>query len=705
MPGSTSTKAPKGARRTTLPVTTAPASSRVATSCHGSPSACLRESEMRFRGLFEDSPISLWEEDLSELKNYLDSLKKQGIVDFRAYFADHPDEVARCGKLIKVLDTNKCSIPLFHAKDKEDLIKNMAKVFGGMTYPEFTSELIAIAEGKKDFSWEGINYTLDGKPLILSLQFSVAPSFEKSFARVFISAVDVSEHRKAESALRESEERFRRVYEECPIGIILTDTNSQIAAVNPRFASIIGYSQHELVGRSFREFTYTDDLPENEQLLDRLLKVEFPFFTMQKRYIHKNGSLVWSNITVSAIRASDGKLYSLLTMVEDITEKKSAAEALQQEQYLYQTLMDNIPDSVFYKDLNHQFIRVNQATLKKFDLSSMEEIIGKSDADYFPDEITRENFAEENEIVKTGIPLINQEAIEIWPDRHSTTWASVTKMPLHDKSGQVIGTFGVARDITDRKVKEEEIKRLNADLEKKVELRTKELNLRNKELEAFNYSISHDLKAPLRGINGYSQLLIQEHSAQLDEEGRSFLKKLIFSSDQLNQLIDDLLSYSNLERRPIIRSEFMISEILKIVIDERKTEIKNRHILIHQIVKDEKINSSPEVITQIIRGYLDNAIKFTSQKSNPEIWITYDHDSDSSLLIVRDNGIGFDPKYNAKIFEVFFRLNQIDQYPGTGIGLAMVKKAADLLGCRVWAIGEPNVGSSFYLEFSKNTLW
>lgn len=968
----------------------------------------LQLSELRFRDLFEESPISLWEEDLSDLMLYLADLEKRGVEDFREYFTNNPAEVAHCGKLLKVLNMNKASVELLHAKSKKDLITHMEKIFGGPDYPEFTSELIAFAEGKKDFSWEGKNYTLDGDPRIFDLKFSIPPTYESSYKKVFVSAIDVTEKHRAEQllsererqysvlmknlpgmvyrckdqndwpmlyvsegcreltgyspeefesqklvygdivleedrqtiidqtqsssaqdvpfqysyrirskdsqikwvweqgrkvisyngekvyegyitditeqrvsevakdmvveiqkqvaktastveicrligkkvhellsravvvvtyyseasdtsklidhfgfekdyaavieryslevsgglraekvldessfkqfsvgkliqlengwydllshkysrkicgaiskeldnphlyvigltrrgklignlavisrpdirryidaiemlvnqatvlidradserVLRESEERFRQVFEESPIGIVLSDNRSLITNINPVFSAITGYEPWEVIGHTFREFTYPEDVSDNEAMLNQLAKLKIPYFTMQKRYIHKDGNLIWVNITVSAIRNQNGDLTSHLTMIEDITEKKKAEEALQHEQYLMQALMDNIPDSVYYKDKDSRFIRVNKATAIKFGTGSEEELLGKSDADYFPEEVAKENLEEELEIMKTGKPMINWEAIEVWKDGRPTTWSTATKMPLRDRTGKIIGTFGLSRDITDRKAKEEEIKRLNADLEKRVEARTKELHLRNQELEAFSYSISHDLKAPLRGITGYSQLLLQEHSSQLDEEGKAFLEKLTLSSDQLNELIDDLLAYSHLERRPVNRTNFSIKEIINIVLDERKNDLAQNNFQVHQQIEDEVIqNSSTELVTQVLRSYLDNAIKFTSQKTDPQIWISYTHDTVSGIITFRDNGIGFDPKYTDRIFDVFYRLHRIDEFSGTGIGLALAKKAADILGYRVWASGEVNNGSSFFLEIKKS---
>lgn len=969
----------------------------------------LHSSEESFRSLFEDSPIALWEMDYSAVKHHLDVLRGRGVTDFSAYFENHPEAVAECGRLMKILNLNNAAVKLFHAKNKAEILSNKALIFGGKDYPFFATELLAVAEGKTNFEWEGINYTLEGEPLILNLQWSVAPSFEQNLAKVFVSTMDVTARRQTENQLgekerqlstlmanlpgmvyrcksdkdwtmefvsegslaltgylpeefvrnranyndlvyredqafvhseiekaanldvpfqisyrlrtktgqikwvweqgrkipcdsnadtlegfiiditeqrqasqslllisevqkklaqmhdpkeivkligesisgliddamisitipdkksqtvrfagyygfgdlyeklsrqfnfdpstisfsmkdysaeesaifcsdklekfenglygllarnisktvskaiekqlrvsgiyvmgfvrkgvhygdliiltrsdissyvgtieaivnhasilisriyseqdlSESEERFRGIFEESPIGIILTDSERKFILTNPALSRLLGYSAEELMNFTFEDITYPEDQGNSEKLIRQLSSGAIPYFVLQKRYVHKDGRIIWANVTVTAIYSQPREIKNHLVMIEDITERKKAEEAILYEQYLTQTLMDNIPDSVYFKDKESHFIRVNHATVAKFGLHSADELLGRTDADFFPQADSAESLREEQEIIRTGAPIINQEAIEIWKDQRPVTWASITKMALPDKDGEIIGTFGVTRDITDRKAKEEEIKRLNADLEKKVEIRTKELKLRNQELESFAYSISHDLKAPLRGITGYSQLLLQEHSYQLDEEGKSFLNKLVLSSTQLSELIDDLFVYSSMERKPVNRVELYVGDIIKAVVEERMSEIRQNNILLHQNIEIERIVSSPELLTQIFRNYLDNAIKFSRTIKQPEIWIDYKNQGDTSLFVIRDNGIGFDMKHREKVFDVFYRLQRSDEYPGTGIGLALVKKAADILGYQVWVESKEGAGAEFFLEIHKKQL-
>ena len=245
----------------------------------------------------------------------------------------------------------------------------------------------------------------------------------------------------------------------------------------------------------------------------------------------------------------------------------------------------------------------------------------------------------------------------------------------------------------------EEVQISNIQLEKRVEDRTKDLALKNQELETFTYSVSHDLKAPLRGIDGYSRLLLEEHSSQIDEEGLSFLRTIRTAAGQMNQLIEDLLSYSRLERRTMMNNQVDIHTIVNNLILERKDDIRRNKINVIQEIPSRKFAIDEKALEQALRNLLDNAIKFSSNNIMPKIKVTMiKADEEKSILCVEDNGIGFEMKYSEKIFDIFQRLHLPEEYPGTGIGLALVKKAMQRMGGRAWAESQPGMGAKFYLE-------
>ena len=246
----------------------------------------------------------------------------------------------------------------------------------------------------------------------------------------------------------------------------------------------------------------------------------------------------------------------------------------------------------------------------------------------------------------------------------------------------------------------EALDRLNAELETRIESRTSALNAKTRELETFTYSVAHDLKAPLRGIDGYSRLLLEDYSKRLDDTGRSFLQTIQNSTDEMNQLIDDLLAYSRLERRELTPGRIELARIINSIVDTKR-EATERPIDFVIDVNGAVVLADASGLAQSIRNYLDNAIKFTSQVASPRIEIGSKDGPEKCQIWVRDNGIGFDMKYHDQIFNIFQRLKVAEDYPGTGIGLAIVRKAMERMGGRAWAESEPGHGATFYLEIPK----
>jgi signal transduction histidine kinase len=215
-----------------------------------------------------------------------------------------------------------------------------------------------------------------------------------------------------------------------------------------------------------------------------------------------------------------------------------------------------------------------------------------------------------------------------------------------------------------------------------------ELQRANAELETFTYSVSHDLKAPLRGIDGYSRLLLEDHTGQLDDEGRTFLHTVRHAAEQMNQLINDLLAYSRLERRAL--AEALVAEYAE--------EMRERGVGLTVDVPCQAVMAEAEGLAQALRNLLDNALKFTRDAPEPRIEIGGRETKKTCILWVRDNGVGFDAQYHDRIFDIFQRLHRAEEYPGTGVGLAIVRKAMQRMGGRVWTESAPGEGATFYLE-------
>ena len=252
-----------------------------------------------------------------------------------------------------------------------------------------------------------------------------------------------------------------------------------------------------------------------------------------------------------------------------------------------------------------------------------------------------------------------------------------------------------------RRRAKEALDRLNAELEERIAARTAALADKSKELETFAYSVAHDLKAPLRGINGYTRLLIEDFSKDLNGEAQTFLKTIQSSSEEMNELIDDLLAYSHIERREFKSDRIDLQPLVSAVVEQKSRELTGGNIEFISNINGISIVADANGLVQSLRNYIDNAVKFSARVSRPRIEIGCNETVQDVVLWVRDNGIGFNMKYHDQIFGIFERLNRGEEYPGTGIGLAIVRKAMERMGGRAWAESEPGHGATFYLEIPK----
>jgi len=267
---------------------------------------------------------------------------------------------------------------------------------------------------------------------------------------------------------------------------------------------------------------------------------------------------------------------------------------------------------------------------------------------------------------------------------------------LEERIGERTADLG--RTLAALRQSEAKLLRLNEELEERVRERTLQLEAANKELEAFSYSVSHDLKAPLRGIDGYSQLLEKEHGDRLDEEGRLFIRNVRNSAAQMHQLIEDLLNYSRVERRSLQSMNLDLAALVQAVTEERQAELEEAGVLLSIELPRVTVRGDRDGLAMVLRNLLGNAIKFSRDALPPTVQIGSRLEDGCAVLWVRDNGIGFDMKFHDRIFDIFQRLQRVEEYPGTGVGLALVRKAMQRMGGRVWADSTPGQGATFYLE-------
>jgi len=363
-------------------------------------------------------------------------------------------------------------------------------------------------------------------------------------------------------------------------------------------------------------------------------------------------------------------------------------------------LLDNLPDLVWLKDPHGVYLICNPR-FESFFGAPEHEIVGRTDADFVDPEQARFFREKDQAALAAGRARRNDEWITFASDGHQEL-AETIKTPVYDGAGRLTGVLGIARNITERQRQQDEIRRLNAELESRVATRTEELAALNRELETFTYSVSHDLKAPLRGIDGYSQLLLEQHGAELSPEAATFIANIRRGVEQMRALIDDLLTYSRMERQVLTGRRVELGGVIEMVLAERHALIVERDIELEVDVSELTVRADPDGLQIILRNLVDNAIKFSRDATpRPRIRILARDQGRRVVMAISDNGIGFDMRFHDRLFEVFQRLHRAEDYPGTGVGLGIVHKAAQRMGARVWAESAPGHGATFYLELSR----
>ena len=375
-------------------------------------------------------------------------------------------------------------------------------------------------------------------------------------------------------------------------------------------------------------------------------------------------------------------------------------QALRESMAFQDSLLNAMPIPVFYKDRNGRYVGFNKAYEAYFG-ATIDQLIGKTAFDISPRELAEIYHAKDAELFESG-------GVQQYESRVKNTHGELrdvifNKAVFADSQGAIGGLIGAILDITDRKNAEEEIRKLNQELEQRVVERTAQLELANRELEAFSYSISHDLRAPLRHIDGFVRLLEERTEANLDEKSRHYMSTISDSARRMSTLIDDILSFSRMGRREMADTLVDLGALVQEVIRELEAETPGRAIE-WRVAELPVVVGDHAMLRVVLVNLISNALKFTRKCPQAEIGIGCQPGSDAETIVfVRDNGAGFDMQYANKLFGVFQRLHSSDEFEGTGIGLAIVKRIVERHGGRVWAEGKVDGGATFYFSLPRSS--
>jgi PAS domain S-box-containing protein len=417
-----------------------------------------------------------------------------------------------------------------------------------------------------------------------------------------------------------------------------------------------------------------------------------PSNVSRNRNYTKDGSVIYCEWYNSALLDESGKLVSVLSLVQDVSDRKRVEQALAESYSILHAVIEGTTDSIFMKDLQGRYVTINSAGAKVIG-KPLEDIIGKDDSELFPSNIALPLM--ENDRKLLGAER-SQTYEDIVPVRGELRTFLSTKTICRNEQGKAIGLIGIARDITERKRTEKQIKKLNQDLERRVFERTAQLEATNKELESFSYSVSHDLRAPLRSIDGFSQALIERYTEQLDDKGKHYLKRVRAATQRMGELIDDLLNLSRVTRSQMQRQRVYLSALVQeITSDLQQTQPERSAEFV--IAPGVLVEGDPQLLKVVLENLLSNAWKFTSNQISTRIEFGIRSQQNvKQAYFVKDNGAGFDMEYADKLFGAFQRLHTTDEFPGTGIGLATVQRIIRRHGGYVWAEGAVGQGATFY---------
>ncbi|MBN1375399.1 MAG: PAS domain S-box protein, partial [Dehalococcoidia bacterium] len=498
--------------------------------------------------------------------------------------------------------------------------------------------------------------------------------------------VDVTERKKAEEELAQSEEKFRNVFDYSSVGKSITAING-VANVNPAFAIMLGYTLEELAGRTWQDLTFPEDIELTRKCLGQLQSGEKKSVRFIKRYLKKDGSLIWADVNTVLQRDGEGNPLYYITAAIDITDRKKSEEDLQNYALFLNNMVNQSPTPIWISDEKGTLIRINRACCELLHLNE-EDLVGKYNV--FHDPMIEEqgymplvrNVFEKGEVARFEIYMDYSRLMGLPPDKDTTLTLHAIMFPIMDTGGNITNAAVHVIDLTARK---------KAELQ--IQEKTRELERSNTELERFAYVASHDLQEPLRTISSYIQLIERRYRDKLDEQGLRYMDFTVTAANRLQSMIDGMLEYSRVETRGQPFEPVDCEEVLRQTTDNLRSAIQESGTEITHDPLPSISGDRPQLV-RLFQNLLANSIKYRDQRP-PVIQVSARKKDREWIFSIKDNGMGINPEYKEQIFIIFQRLHGRD-VPGIGLGLSVAKRIVERHGGRIWVESEPGQGATFY---------
>ncbi|MCE5335839.1 MAG: PAS domain S-box protein [Desulfobacteraceae bacterium] len=562
-------------------------------------------------------------------------------------------------------------------------------VFPAAIWPEYWKNVIEEGTAVLE-TWHKAK---DGKAFPVEVSITTMRFAEEVLIAAF--ARDITERKEAERLLQEREAKLASIFHTAPVGIGLV-VRGVIQEVNDAMCRITGFDSAELAGEDFRILQAADGCEQMSFGDGEYTAGGSESVSVETCWVRKDGEkrdIAISAMLLDLFDPAKGYIFAAL----DITERKLAEKALRDSEYFLRKSQEVARLGSYHMDA---------VSGNWMSSSTLDEVLG-IDGDYeknvegwiglvHPEqqEEMRKYFSEH--VLSRHQPFAAEYRI-IRPRDGRERWVyGLGELEL-DANGNTISMFGTIQDITERKLAEEKIRRLNEELEDRVHERTAQLEAANKELEAFAYSVSHDLRAPLRAVDGFTRILTEDYASILGEEGMRVCNVICEEARRMAELIDNLLAYSRMGRVELLPTQINMEELAGAIFEELTTSEDRERIEFH-LGTLPPVVSDRTMMRQVWTNLIGNALKFSAKRERPVIDVGAEPQANEIIYHVKDNGAGFDMRYSSKLFGVFQRLHSERDFEGTGVGLAIVQRLIHRHGGRVWAMGEADKGATFYFS-------
>lgn len=676
----------------------------------------IREQESRFRNLFEESPISIWEEDFTELSAELLKLKQSGVTDFRGFFDNNPKEVLRYLNLIKVMNVNRATLKMFKAADKEELMTKLRRIFTQNSIDVLKDELILLAEGGTSFEGEAEMLDLKGEKVHSLIKLSLIKESNKQ-TTALVSMIDVTQKKRLEIELTENEMKFRGISSSAQDAIIMIDDKELVTFWNESATRIFGYEADEIIGENIhdmltdgRDKELTREGCEQFKLSGESAGIGRTMELVGKR---KSGEEFPVELSLSAVKLKEK--WNAIGILRDISERKANERELQK---LKSAVVHN-PASIVITDIDGTIEYVNPK-FKDITGYSSEEAVGNNPRILKSGKQSRELYVDLWKTISSG-KVRSGELVNRAKDG-SHYWEAVSISPIMNELGEITNYVGVKEDISDRKKAEQEIQRLIDELQierdavEKYAFNLKntnaELSASEKSLKEINSSkdkffsiIAHDLRGPFTGFLGLSDLMATE-SENLDAKDVARMAGAMNNSaKQLFSLLENLLDWSRahtgiMEFNP--ESLNMYEQVLRIKKLFTETAANKKIELQSKIDVETIVFADEQMLSTCLRNLVSNALKFTEEGGKITI-ASGSCENDCVSLSVIDTGVGMDQEAMGKIFRIDAKHSTkgTANEKGTGLGLLLCKELVERNGGKISVKSEVGKGSVFTFTLPK----